>query len=117
MTAADIIEEVRRQVSDNEGGGGASQTWKDSEYVPFVNQAQHAIFRDHPESQLAAAGTLITLTEVAAKTTVIVIDDIYKEPLVAFVAWKFFASDDKDQADKARAKKFQDEYDKYFTAG
>jgi hypothetical protein len=114
LTAQKIINRVRRDLHDSEGGeAGELYRWPDANLVDYINDSQFDLREKMPEFWLDSAGVLQTL--VVASTGDLDTDLLLPDKLIrsvsGFVSYKALSEDDADTENLNRAAVFRSQYE------
>lgn len=106
FTAKDVIDDVRVLVNDAD-----QSTWPDPTFVPFVNEAVRLLHSERPECRLDNDGALAELSEVEDASDTVPLDDLYRNAVAEYLAYRYFDADAGDTRDKARAAEHLERFD------
>lgn len=110
MNALAVISNARRLVGDTD-----SAILPDASYLPWVNEAVSVIFKEHPESRIAAGGgTLMDYNPAGTVASPLGISEFYLVPMIDYVCFRFFDSDSADRRDADRAKQCRAAFEAWF---
>jgi hypothetical protein len=105
MTGDDVVtNRVRIILADVYSDGDTAQRWSNTVLMRWLNDGVYLITTLRPESLLATAYSLTTLTELTALSGTISIGDRYREALVDYVCGRALAQESQDERDRVRAK-------------
>ncbi len=97
FTVKDVLDDARPLLNDTE-----AETWGDQVFFLYLNECIRLIYNERPESRVETAGTLKSFAKISAVGNTVPLDDIYREAVVEYLAYRFFDADSGDTHDKSR---------------
>jgi hypothetical protein len=98
FTVKNVLDDTRPLVNDIE-----AETWSDQIFFQYINECVRLIYAEHPECRVETAGTLKAYTAITAVGNTIGLDDVYRQAVVEYLAYRFHDADAGDTRDKSRA--------------
>ncbi len=111
MTAADVLEVVRRTLNDEEQE--ARQRWDDPTLLRYLSSAQRALFQVRSEAFMGPGGVTDRPVELAATTDTMKVDEQFRDPLMHLTCAMALEEDSEDRARPELAQRHREDFATY----
>lgn len=92
MTGQDVVDDVRRQVSD----AVETYRWSDAAMLLYLDIGEREILRQHPEAAYADSIVVTDYAPITALTADLAVSNTFKLPLVHYISGIILAEDGED---------------------